>query len=172
MKRHPDSICASVTRIDAEVTRQGASLLVRYGVSGNIAALQVPTPAVASRVDRLWQHTCCEVFIQGSGGAYYEINLSPSTQWAVYRFTGYREGMTDVQVNAPIITLSVDTDKIELQARIDCSQLPGLSGNRCRVGVSAVIEDRAGGKSYWALAHAPGKPDFHHADGFVIELEA
>ena len=27
-----------------------------------------------------------------------------------------------------------------------------------------------GGISYWALAHPPGKPDFHHADGFALEL--
>jgi hypothetical protein len=33
-----------------------------------------------------------------------------------------------------------------------------------------VIEETSGGKSYWALAHPPGKPDFHHADGFVYEL--
>jgi hypothetical protein len=33
-----------------------------------------------------------------------------------------------------------------------------------------VIEDIGGGRSYWALAHPAGKPDFHHADGFTIEL--
>ena len=39
-----------------------------------------------------------------------------------------------------------------------------------RLGLSAVIEDTSGGKSYWALAHPPGKPDFHHADCFALEL--
>jgi hypothetical protein len=33
-----------------------------------------------------------------------------------------------------------------------------------------VIEETNGAKSYWALKHPPGKPDFHHADGFVLEL--
>jgi hypothetical protein len=33
-----------------------------------------------------------------------------------------------------------------------------------------VIEDQSGGVSYWALAHPPGKPDFHHADGFALEF--
>jgi len=37
-------------------------------------------------------------------------------------------------------------------------------------GLSAVIEDISGGTSYWALAHPPGKPDFHHADGFALEF--
>jgi hypothetical protein len=37
-------------------------------------------------------------------------------------------------------------------------------------GVSAVIEEANGAKSYWALAHPPGKPDFHHPDCFRLEL--
>lgn len=37
-------------------------------------------------------------------------------------------------------------------------------------GLSAVIEERHGPKSYWALAHASDKPDFHHPDSFVLEL--
>ena len=36
--------------------------------------------------------------------------------------------------------------------------------------VSAVIEEADGTKSYWALAHPPGEPDFHHPDCFVLEL--
>jgi hypothetical protein len=38
--------------------------------------------------------------------------------------------------------------------------------------VSAVIEENSGAKSYWALKHPPGKPDFHHADGFDLTLSA
>jgi hypothetical protein len=33
-----------------------------------------------------------------------------------------------------------------------------------------VIEAADGGKSYWALAHPPGRPDFHHAAGFAAHL--
>ena len=42
----------------------------------------------------------------------------------------------------------------------------------CQLGVSAVIEETNGRKSYWALAHPPGKADFHHDDGFVLQLPA
>jgi hypothetical protein len=41
-----------------------------------------------------------------------------------------------------------------------------------RLGLSALIEDSDGGKSFWALAHPPGAPDFHHADNFVDEALA
>ena len=48
---------------------------------------------------------------------------------------------------------------------------PGLwRGVHCHAALSAVIEEADGTKSYWALAHAPGKPDFHHADGFALEM--
>ena len=40
------------------------------------------------------------------------------------------------------------------------------------VGISAVIEARDGTKSYWALAHAPGPPDFHNPDCFIATLPA
>jgi hypothetical protein len=34
-----------------------------------------------------------------------------------------------------------------------------------------VIEDADGSLSYWALAHPPGRPDFHHTEAFALDLE-
>jgi hypothetical protein len=34
----------------------------------------------------------------------------------------------------------------------------------------AVIEEVNGYQCYWALAHPPGKADFHHPDCFVLEV--
>jgi hypothetical protein len=40
-----------------------------------------------------------------------------------------------------------------------------------RLGLSAVLEEKDGAKSYWALAHPPGdQPDFHHPDCFAARL--
>lgn len=38
------------------------------------------------------------------------------------------------------------------------------------LGLSAVIEEADGTKSYWALAHPAGKPDFHAAESFALTL--
>ena len=38
------------------------------------------------------------------------------------------------------------------------------------VGLSAVLEEKDGAKSYRALAHQGEKPDFHHADCFAARL--
>jgi hypothetical protein len=39
-----------------------------------------------------------------------------------------------------------------------------------QLALAAVIEDGNGRLSYWALGHPQGKPDFHHPDGFTLEL--
>jgi hypothetical protein len=38
------------------------------------------------------------------------------------------------------------------------------------LGLSAVLEEKDGTKSYWALAHGADKPDFHLRDCFVAKL--
>jgi hypothetical protein len=169
LTRHPDSVCESVTRIDVEAMRRAACVTLRYRIQGNIAAVRMPAIATG-RADELWQHTCCELFIKPQGAAYTEFNLSPSTQWAAYRFSGYRADRVDASVADPIITVMADTGCFELQAVIDCNSL-SLPNDLWYIGLSVVIEETSGRKSYWALAHAPGKPDFHHATGFAVALE-
>jgi hypothetical protein len=38
------------------------------------------------------------------------------------------------------------------------------------LSLTGVIVVVGGSKSYWSLSHPPGPPDFHHIDGFVLEL--
>ncbi|MNC96867.1 hypothetical protein D3C83_143500 [compost metagenome] len=49
--------------------------------------------------------------------------------------------------------------------------LRAVSAADLRLGICAVVEDRAQVLSYWALKHPAEKPDFHHADSFVVALE-
>lgn len=163
---HPLTPSAAVHGVEAEAARGGAGLLeVRYRIRGELARLRVPPPRPPAAAERLWQHTCCEIFVARSrGDAYHEFNFSPSGQWAAYAFRRYREGDA-VTVADPQIRVQASADALELAARIAAP--PG----RLRVALCAVIEARDGSLSYWALAHAPGKPDFHHAAAFALELE-
>jgi len=162
---HPDSACDPAIRIDGEVARlRRDRLVLSYVVNGRIGKLRLP-PA---RTDELWQHTCFEAFVRSAAGpGYYEFNFAPSTQWAVYRFAGYRSGMAvATESAAPRIAVRSSARHFALEAVIDLSPLP----LPYRLGLSAVLEETSGRKSYWALAHPPGKPDFHHADCFTLEL--
>ena len=173
LKLHPDSLCSAVTHIDVDVARPHAgSLLLSYVVTGKTGDLRLPPAVTAARADELWQHTCFEVFISTSAGdAYYEFNFSPSTQWAAYWFKSYRNGVRADEASAPRINVQSRSDCYTLQASVDLGSLSNLpSGDRWRLGLSAVIEEANGRTSYWALAYPPGKADFHHSDCFTLEL--
>ena len=164
-----------VTRdIDARVLQSRLdSLVFQYVLRADMSRVRVPSVVGPTRADGLWKHTCFEAFISAAGIAgYYELNFSPSRQWALYSFDGYRKGMSPVEVTlAPRITVTRFDDRLELEAQVRLPDL-GLARPRLalKLALTAVVEDDSGTLSYWALRHAPGKPDFHHSDGFVLEL--
>lgn len=164
---HPDCRCAAVNSIEVELgPLSAAQLRLRYVVTGRIGDLLVPAPADPERADGLWRTTCFEAFAKQAGAeGYDEFNFSPSTQWAVYRFDRYREGMSKPDVLAPRIEGRHGERHYELHVAFD---LPGATP--WRLGLSAVIEEISGQKSYWALAHPAGKPDFHQDAGFAIAI--
>jgi hypothetical protein len=171
LRPHPELHFSAATHIDVTCTRKPPNqLLLSYNVTGPIKDIRIPPIAAATRADNLWRHTCFEAFIGAPpDGAYYEFNFSPSTRWAAYRFSGYRKEMSvATEIDAVPIDTRADADHYMLQASLDLAQLPALPQNGAlRLGLAAVIEDVGGNKSYWALAHPPGKPDFHHADCFA-----
>jgi hypothetical protein len=132
-------------------------LQLRYVVDGQFTA---PPPTGPRFADGLWQHTCFEVFVARKGmPGYREFNFSPSGEWAAYAFASNRQGMARLAL-APRIAFREKT----LEAEIP------LEPGALRIGLSAVMEEADGTLSYWALKHAPGKPDFHHPDAFALEI--
>lgn len=173
LKLHPDSLCAAVTRIEVDVARpRAASLVLSYVVTGRIGDLRLPPVTAPARADELWRHTCFEAFVRPlPGEAYYEFNFAPSTLWAAYCFDSYRSGMrVATEIGASRIAAQSAPERYALRASLDRSGLPRDA--RWRLGLSTVIEETSGRKSYWALTHAPGQPDFHHSDCFACELPA
>ena len=126
------------------------------------------------RTDGLWRHSCFEAFIGHTGASdYWEYNFSPSGAWAAYHFSGYREGMAPLLKGAPPdIACNTGGETVEVAVTLDLSWLTrSFAGRGLRLGLAAVIEDKAQVLSYWALKHPAEKPDFHHADSFVVELD-
>jgi hypothetical protein len=173
---HPDHPSPPVASIEVEVERRRPdALALRYVLTGRVAELAIPVRAPSRRADELWRHTCFEAFLRPEAGeAYVELNLAPSTEWAAYRLSGYREGLAPVgEIAAPRIEVERADARLVLTAAVDLSAVPELPpGGAWRVGLSAVVEAADGTKAYWALAHPPGRPDFHHADCFALRLEA
>jgi hypothetical protein len=94
----------------------------------------------------------------GANLAYSEFNFAPSERWAAYDFTGYRAGMTErATPRAPVITPRRGRDVLICDVALPLAALPSLP---VRYGLTAVIEEAGGVKSYWAVAHRE-RPDFH-----------
>lgn len=177
--RHPLTPASSVEAVSAHVADLATTTMtVEFNVK-SASMLVLPPETGLVRADDLWRTTCFEVFLQRDRDAgYFELNFSPSFAWAAYAFDGYREGMRELPVTTPpdiALTLpgridaSVPEQYFSLWAEFEIS--PPLRTAR-RLGLSAVIEETDGTKSYWALAHPPGKPDFHHPDCFALTLPA
>ena len=180
LERHPDTPCAAIESLDVEVRRLAPRrLLLRFLPTPGYRHVRMlrPGPAGPQRRDGLWRHTCFEAFIRPGGGeGYYEFNLGGSGDWAAYSFSGYRTGMEpERHVGAPEVDASLRARPFEpaVDMLLELDRLHALPlYEPWHVGVSAVIEDRKGRLSYWALAHPPGKPDFHHPDCFTLTLPA
>lgn len=133
-----------------------------FFLDADLDRLRIPGRRPARFVDGLWRHTCFEVFLSRKGSrAYREYNLAPSGEWAGYVFQKYRLRGNGT-APGPRIQVRRSGGTLKLDARI-------AAKGRLRVGLSAVIEEENGERSYWALWHAPGKPDFHHRRAFALE---
>ena len=172
---HPTTANEAVRRVAACVEPAGPdSLRFRYVLEADPGHVRVPPSAArAGRADRLWAHTCFEAFVGlPRSPRYLELNFSPSGEWAAYGFDSYREGMLPAALAAdPRLELRRNGARLELQAEVRLSGTEVAGSRRLRLALSTVVEDGEGRLSYWALRHAPGRPDFHHPDSFSLTLE-
>jgi hypothetical protein len=172
---HSSTPCDAVRSLEVSVrVRKPGVLVLDYALKADTSRLSIAPIRASVRADELWRHTCFEAFVRPAGSAgYFELNFSPSTQWAAYRFDSYRNGMAPAQqVGIPQISLDLSQGLLRLKAAVAIGELATLPDDALlQVGLSAVIEAETGGLSYWALRHAAGKPDFHHPDAFALEMQ-
>lgn len=158
--------------ITGAIGRHSNTLSVSYLLTGLLSDIVIRDPAdVPERRDHLWEETCMEFFISPeNSGNYWEFNLSPAGHWNVYNFKSYRRGMREEPAftSLPfVVQMKSDAFKISVELALDDI----VASNRSlAVGISAVIREPNGGKTYWALSHSGPEPDFHRRDSFIIEL--
>ena len=169
---HPMTPCAPELNVHVGAAWTGGGLLaLSFAIFGPLDRLYLPPLGDIVGGEALWRRTCFEAFVQAEGEeGYVELNFAPTGAWAAYRFTGYRAGMTPATaIGTPRIDVLATETLYELRATIDLGA--GLAaGEAWRLGLSAVIEETDGDRSYWALAHHGDKPDFHHSQAFALAL--
>jgi hypothetical protein len=144
-----------------------ATTNICFGVSAPAERFVIAPVSEPWRADELWKTTCFEAFLRIEGeDSYREWNFAPKGNWAAYDFSGYREHMTEAEVGSPPYirmednftwwtvgaTIAVEADK------------------QWQLGLSAILEEKDGTKSHWALAQPSEKPDFHAPGCFAARL--
>jgi hypothetical protein len=144
-----------------------ATTNIWFGIAAPASRFVIPHAEEPARADGLWQTTCFEAFLREQGKeTYREWNFAPSGHWAAYDFAHYRAGMANADIGQePYIRMEDNLTWWTLGATIAME-----AGKIWNLNLAAVLEEKDGSKSYWALAHAPGTPDFHAPDCFVAKL--
>ena len=169
---HPTTPSDAVQSLDVQLSIPSPGrLTLRYNLRADMSRIRVGPEGAPGRAAELWKHTCFEAFIQPDGSrGYYEFNFSPTKQWAVYRFSAYREGMMPMDLSyPPEISVHTGADRLELEATF-LSPIGFATEPRPKLALTAVVEEDGGRLCYWSARHPDGKPDFHHPDGFALEL--
>jgi hypothetical protein len=143
-----------------------ATANIWFGVGAPAERFVIPQ-GEPGRADELWKTTCFEAFLREAGQKpYREWNFAPSGQWAAYDFLSKRKGMKNAKIaSEPYVRMEDNFTWWALGATIAID-----ADNQWEMGLSAVLEEKDGTKSYWALAHGSDKPDFHSPDCFAAKL--
>lgn len=144
-----------------------ASTNVWFGIGAPPTRFVIPPPVDPVRIENLWESTCFEAFLRIPGAdPYREWNFAPSSEWAAYDFASQREGRADADVEPPYVRVEDNLIWWALGATFAVN-----ADAVWAFGLSAILEEKDGTKSYWALAHPPGdKPDFHDPACFTAHL--
>jgi hypothetical protein len=169
--------------IEGWLERRGETLILEFQLScaaeqGENAILWPPAAGQPQRRDGLWEHTCLEWFLaHPHGEAYWEFNLCPNGDWNVYAFDGYRRGLRpDPHYSALPVERSGNgrISRLRATATLPAALLPAtlISAQpaELELAVTAVLEQRGGAISYWALHHGGAEADFHRRDGFRLRI--
>jgi len=155
----------AVKAVSVDWASLGSDLALTYRVVG-AGALILPAALASARADGLWKTTCFELFLGLAGKTYQEFNFSPSSRWASYAFSDYREGGHDAAITPPQISMRREGDAVVCSVRL------AHTDGAVSAGLAAVIAEEGGHTSYWALAHDAPRPDFHRRSCFTLAIGA
>lgn len=154
------------------IERSYNKLTIHYSLTGDIPELAIPEEAgLPERRNSIWEETCFELFLSPKDSDnYWEFNLSPAGHWNVYRFSSYREGKLEEPAFIALpFNVSTCHDALSLSLEIDLDKI-NMADQQLNTGISAVIKQRDGMITHWALTHPGARADFHLRDSLIIEL--
>jgi hypothetical protein len=168
----PFAPLASDWNISGEISRAADQLTINYRLAGDLGQILIPSIADAPRRRlELWEATCFEFFLAPVGEEYYwEFNLSPSSDWNIFRLDGYRQGLCNESAVTALPVVIKQTDRLmTLDLQFDLTKL-ALKNQSFDMAITTVIQDCNGNYSYWALQHTGQEADFHQRSDFLLKI--
>lgn len=165
--------------VEGWVERQQDQLTLEFQLTSDgrceEQAILWPVPTdTPQRRDGLWQHTCLEWFLaRGGDKSYWEYNLSPNGDWNVYALEDYRQGLTPDPLYSALTMARSDSGEMNTWFRVTAplpEALKAAGALELELAVTAVVEQRSGVLSYWALSHGTVEADFHRREGFLLRI--
>lgn len=162
--------------LEAELNQNAEAFFLSFRIREGLGLIDLGngTPK-KERVLGLWEKTCFELFIKNETGEYIELNFSPVFEWNCFTFKKRGDPLTELSsMQRPETDILLSEDHFLHFTVIKKEGFPEgfLGPNRSlEAGVTAVIKEKKSGRmSYWALAHADKKPNFHHFDSFKYKF--
>ncbi|MEM6447543.1 MAG: DOMON-like domain-containing protein [Cyanobacteria bacterium P01_D01_bin.123] len=168
----PEAISTPNVTLRGSASRQSRSLALTYVLQGNLTELTLPgVSSGRDRRDLLWQTTCFEWFLrQPEHSTYWEFNVSPSGDWNAYRFSDYRQHITEeTAIEALPFRVTRTEECFQLEVEVNLGGIL-VAKTPIEVAIAAVIQTQSGELSYWALHHPKERADFHAREGFRLAL--
>jgi hypothetical protein len=156
-------------KVEASITYTAPELIVDYYLHDPKSLVLMPEKIAgqSKRRDDLFKTTCFELFLKEKNSSKYtEFNFSPTGDWNIYQFSGYRERSNDLanslnHIKPPKIDCKLPQVKVTLELNLD---LPSLFDYE--ISLTAVLEDKCSNLSFWAINHKGPSPDFHLPESF------
>ncbi len=157
------SICATVERLQNK-------LMISFQLKDPQSEVFWPLANEMRRQDFLWESTCFEAFIGSHDRReYFELNLTPSAAWNLYRFSDFRTPnvMPPVAVLKAALT-QFSINQYIISAEIDLNHL-NIADQDIDLGLAAVIKT-TDALHYFAIQHSAAQADFHDRRDWIIQL--
>jgi hypothetical protein len=168
----PDTHTPNVA-IAGKILRQNNVLTIHYALNGKIEDIFLPDLSInPTRKAELWKTTCLEFFFAVKDSPeYWELNLSPSGDWNIYRMDAYRRVgfREEMLIQRLQFETQKDRNSFLLNAAVDLNSMIRIE-QILEIGVTAVVQTKTGSETYWALTHPAPEADFHRRESFVLGL--
>lgn len=163
MKNAPD------ITINCELNTTSDSVFISYKLQGALSTVDMGTGIPKhTRVMKLWEKTCFELFIKDAKDSYIEFNFSPDFEWNCFFFEKKGDTLAEYKrMELVKFDILFSNEIVHVIVELQKKMFPDhFFEGKLSAGITSVIKEKNGNLSYWALSHHDTKPNFHDFRSF------